>query len=135
MRMSLRCPQVCATGRLERPLQCVVVILRLAARRIMLVPHEWTLSYSREIVVVAGAKRFRCVEVSLQPNFIGKGASGFRDTSFQFIAKCDVDIRKEFFANVVLTALAPPTMRSRWLLRFGMDWRIRHVFPHLSAGF
>ena len=46
------CPQVCATGRLERPLQCVVVILRLAARRIMLVPHEWTLSYSRGIVVV-----------------------------------------------------------------------------------
>ena len=52
VRMSLRCPQVCATSRLERPLQCVVVILRLAARRIMLVPHEWTLSYSRGIVVV-----------------------------------------------------------------------------------
>ena len=53
VRMSLRCPQVCATGRLERPLQCVVVmILRLAARRIMLVPHEWTLCYSRGIVVV-----------------------------------------------------------------------------------
>ena len=52
VRMSLRCPQVCATGRLERPLQCVVVILRLAARRITLVPHEWTLSYSRGIVVV-----------------------------------------------------------------------------------
>ena len=52
VRMSLRCPQVCATGRLERPLQCVVVIIRLAARRIMLVPHEWTLSYSRGIVVV-----------------------------------------------------------------------------------
>ena len=43
--------QVCATGRLEPPLQCVVVILRLAARRTMLVPHEWTLSYSRGIVV------------------------------------------------------------------------------------
>ena len=55
VRMSLRCPQVCATGRLERPLQCVVVILRLAARRIMLVPHEWTLSHSREIVVVVAS--------------------------------------------------------------------------------
>ena len=53
VRMSLRCPQVCATGRLERPLQCVVVmILRLPARRIMLVPHEWTLCYSRGIIVV-----------------------------------------------------------------------------------
>ena len=50
--MSLRVPQVCATSRLERSLQCVVVILRLAARRIMLVSHEWTLSYSRGIDVV-----------------------------------------------------------------------------------
>ena len=53
VRMSLRCPQVCATERLERPLQCaVMMILCLAARRIMLVPHEWTPCYSRVIVVV-----------------------------------------------------------------------------------
>ena len=51
VRMSMKCPQVCATSRLERPLQCVVVvILRLAARRIMLVPHEWTLWCFRGIV-------------------------------------------------------------------------------------
>ena len=50
--MSLRCPQVCATGRLERSLQCVaVMILRLAARRTTLVPHEWTLCYSNLIVL------------------------------------------------------------------------------------
>ena len=52
VRMSLRCPQVCATGRLERPLQVCSSVLRLAARRIMLVPHEWTLNHSRVIVVV-----------------------------------------------------------------------------------
>ena len=63
--------------------------------------------------------------------------------------KCDVDIRKDLYDNVVLssgmtifqgmvermtnelTALAPSTMRSRWLLRFGMYWRIYLVceFP------
>ena len=56
---------------------------------------------------------------------------------FQNVMKCDVDIRKDLYDNVVLssgttfcqgmvarmtnelTALAPSTMRSRWLLRFG----------------
>ena len=63
MRMSLRCPQVCVTGRLERPLQCVVVMmLRLAARRIMLVPHEWTRCYSQGIVFVFAeyCREFHC---------------------------------------------------------------------------
>ena len=39
-------------GPRHRSPQCVGVILRRAARRIMLVPHEWTLSYSRGSVVV-----------------------------------------------------------------------------------
>ena len=45
------------------------------------------------------AERFRCVEVLFQPNFMGKGASGIHDTSFQ--VKCDVDIREVVYANVV----------------------------------
>ena len=36
-------------------------------------------------IITFGAKRFPCAEVLLQPNFIGKRASRFRDTSFQFI--------------------------------------------------
>ena len=52
-------------------------------------------------VITVGAKRFHCAEVLLHPIFIGKGVSGFHDTSFQFIVKCDVDIRKELYANVV----------------------------------
>ena len=77
---------------------------------------------------------------------IGKATNGFHDTSFQYIMKCDVYIRKDLYNNVVLsggttishrmfermtnelTALAPSTMRSRWLLRFGMHWRIYLVY-------
>merc|ERR1712130_201087 len=80
-------------------------------------------------VIVIGNERFRCPEVLFQPSFVGKEASGVHDTTFQSIMKCDVDIRKDLYANVVLsggttmfpgigermtkelTALAPSTMK------------------------
>jgi actin beta/gamma 1 len=80
-------------------------------------------------IITVGNERFRCPEVLFQPSFIGKEASGIHDTTFQSIMKCDVDIRKDLYANVVLsggttmfagigermtkelTALAPSTMK------------------------
>merc|ERR1712010_44268 len=54
-------------------------------------------------VITVGNERFRCPEVLFQPSFIGKEASGIHDTAFQSIMKCDVDIRKDLYANVVLS--------------------------------
>jgi len=80
-------------------------------------------------IITVGNERFRCPEVLFQPSFLGKEASGIHDTCFQSIMKCDVDIRKDLYANVVLsggttmfpgigermtkelTALAPSTMK------------------------
>ena len=80
-------------------------------------------------VITVGSERFRCPEVLFQPALIGKESSGIHDTTFQSIMKCDVDIRKDLYANVVLsggttmfpgigermtkelTALAPSTMK------------------------
>ena len=80
-------------------------------------------------VIVIGNERFRCPEVLFQPSLVGKEASGVHDCTFQTIMKCDVDIRKDLYANVVLsggttmfpgiaermtkeiTALAPSTMK------------------------
>jgi len=80
-------------------------------------------------VITVGNERFRCAEVLFQPSLIGKEASGAHDTMFQTIMKCDVDIRKDLYANIVLsggttmfpgiaerltkeiTALAPATMK------------------------
>mmetsp|Transcript_18715 Transcript_18715/g.57568 ORF Transcript_18715/g.57568 Transcript_18715/m.57568 type:complete len:378 (-) Transcript_18715:351-1484(-) len=80
-------------------------------------------------VIVIGNERFRCPEVLFQPSFIGKEASGIHDCTFQTIMKCDVDIRKDLYSNIVLsggttmypgigermtkeiTALAPSTMK------------------------
>merc|ERR1712232_78202 len=54
-------------------------------------------------VITVGNERFRCPEVLFQPSFIGKEAIGVHDTTFQSIMKCDVDIRKDLYANVVLS--------------------------------
>merc|ERR1712139_48196 len=80
-------------------------------------------------VITIGNERFRCPEGLFQPSFIGKEAAGIHDTMFQTIMKCDVDIRKDLYANIVLsggttmfqgiserltkeiTALAPATMK------------------------
>ena len=47
-------------------------------------------------IITVGAERFRCVEVLFQP------CSRIHDTSFQYIMKCDVYIRKDLYDNVVL---------------------------------
>ncbi|KAF4323451.1 hypothetical protein JM18_001159 [Phytophthora kernoviae] len=80
-------------------------------------------------VIVIGNERFRTPEVLFQPSLIGKEASGIHDCTFQTIMKCDVDIRKDLYCNIVLsggttmypgigermtkelTALAPSTMK------------------------
>ena len=54
-------------------------------------------------IIIVGAERFRCVKVLFQPSFTGTEASGFHDTSFHNVMKCDADIRKELYANVVLS--------------------------------
>merc|ERR1711985_200997 len=54
-------------------------------------------------LITLGSERFRCPEVLFQPSFIGKEANGIHETTFQSIMKCDIDIRKDLYANVVLS--------------------------------
>ena len=56
----------------------------------------------------AGAERFRCVEMLLQSSFIGRGATGFHDTSFQHTMKCDLDIRKNFVRQCCVFSTRKP---------------------------
>jgi actin, other eukaryote len=84
-------------------------------------------------VITIGAERFRCPEVLFQPSFIGMETPGIHETTYNSM-KCDVDIRKDLYGNIVLsggstmfpgiadrmskeiTALAPSSMKSRSLL-------------------
>jgi len=54
-------------------------------------------------VITVGNERFRCPEVLFQPNMIGMEQEGIHKLTFQSIMKCDVDIRKDLYANVVMS--------------------------------
>ncbi|KAG5449685.1 Actin-1 [Clonorchis sinensis] len=80
-------------------------------------------------VITIGNERFRCPEALFQPSFLGMESAGIHETTYNSIMKCDVDIRKDLYANTVLsggstmypgiadrmqkeiTALAPSTMK------------------------
>ena len=80
-------------------------------------------------VITIGNERFRCTEALFQPSFLGMEAAGIHETLYNSIMKCDVDIRKDLYGNIVLsggstmfpgiadrvqkeiTALAPSTMK------------------------
>merc|ERR1711939_827386 len=48
-------------------------------------------------------ERFRCPEVLFQPNLIGRESDGIHKLTFQSIMKCDIDIRKDLYANIVMS--------------------------------
>jgi len=78
--------------------------------------------------ITVGAERFRCAEILFDPSKIGMEQEGVHQLTYDSIMKCDVDIRRDLYSNVVLsggttmfpgiaervkkelTALAPNTM-------------------------
>jgi len=80
-------------------------------------------------VITIGSSRFRTPEALFAPNQLGLEDEGIHKLVYDSILKCDVDIRKDLYANIVLSggstmylgiqdrlekemkALAPPTMK------------------------
>merc|ERR1712142_618011 len=80
-------------------------------------------------VITIGNERFRAPESLFQPSFLGMESSGIHETGYVSIMKCDIDIRKDLYANTVMsggttmyagiadrmqkeiTALAPSTLK------------------------
>ena len=54
-------------------------------------------------IITVGNERFRCPEVIFQPSFIGLDSPGLHESLFNSIMKCDVDIRQDMFASIVLS--------------------------------
>jgi actin len=54
-------------------------------------------------VITIGNERFRCPEVLFNPSLIGMEQQGIHQLTFQSIMKCDVDIRKDLYANIVMS--------------------------------
>ena len=47
--------------------------------------------------------RFRAPEALFQPAFLGLEAAGIHETTYNSIFKCDLDIRRDLYGNVVLS--------------------------------
>lgn len=80
-------------------------------------------------VITIGNERFRAAEALFRPNDLGLEAVGIDQTTYNSIIKCDVDVRKELYGNIVMsggttlfpgiaermqkeiTALAPSSMK------------------------
>eukprot|EP00960_Hanusia_phi_P065317 766058-Hanusia_phi.AAC.2 len=80
-------------------------------------------------VIAIGNERFRCPEALFKPSLIGLENPGVHEMTYNSIMKCDVDIRKDLYSNIIIsggttmyeglperlqkeiTALAPPTMK------------------------
>jgi actin-related protein len=54
-------------------------------------------------IIVIGNERFRCPEVLFQPNLTGLEMDSIAKSTYETIMKCDVDIRKDLYANIVLS--------------------------------
>merc|ERR1712138_209195 len=46
---------------------------------------------------------FRTPECLFQPSFLGMEQTGIHETTYDSIMKCDVDIRRDLYANTVLS--------------------------------
>merc|ERR1712165_136265 len=54
-------------------------------------------------VITIGNERFRAPEALFQPSFLGMESCGIHETTYNSIMKCDVDIRKDLYANTVMS--------------------------------
>ena len=91
--------------------------------------HERSYELPDGQVIVVGNERFRCPEVLFQPALLGMESKGIHELTFDSIMKCDIDVRKHLYGNIVLSggntmfpgfaermkkeleALAPSTMK------------------------
>jgi len=54
-------------------------------------------------LIKVGNPQFRCPEALFKPQQIGLEAPGFHEMVYKSIQKCDIDVRRDLFGNVVLS--------------------------------
>ncbi|CAF4370240.1 unnamed protein product [Didymodactylos carnosus] len=82
-------------------------------------------------IITIGNERFRCPETLFSPALIGLEQPGIHEMLYNTIMKCDIDVRRELYGNIVLsggtsmfpgladrmqkemTMLVPATMKTR----------------------
>ncbi|CAF3507568.1 unnamed protein product [Rotaria socialis] len=54
-------------------------------------------------IITIGNERFRCPEALFAPATVGREDGGIAEMVYNTIMKCDIDIRKDLYANIVLS--------------------------------
>eukprot|EP00274_Cyanoptyche_gloeocystis_P008289 CAMPEP_0196655176 /NCGR_PEP_ID=MMETSP1086-20130531/4918_1 /TAXON_ID=77921 /ORGANISM="Cyanoptyche gloeocystis , Strain SAG4.97" /LENGTH=374 /DNA_ID=CAMNT_0041987337 /DNA_START=198 /DNA_END=1322 /DNA_ORIENTATION=- len=54
-------------------------------------------------VVTVGTERFRCPEVLFAPELLGRDALGLHHSIYNCVNRCDVDVRRDLYSNIVLS--------------------------------
>lgn len=54
-------------------------------------------------VITFGNQQIRCPEVLFQPKILGKDFDGVHKLSYNCVQKCDIDVRRELFENILLS--------------------------------
>jgi actin-related protein len=75
--------------------------------------------------IVVGNERFRCPEIMFQPSHAGLDLEGIHLHSYYSIMKCDVEIRKDLFANIILAGGST--------LFDGMNQRLEYEIQQLAS--
>lgn len=63
-------------------------------------------------VITIGNERFRAPEALFQPSVLGLESGGIHVTTFNSIMKCDVDVRKDLYGNIVMVSFLDITIAS-----------------------
>ena len=73
-----------------------------------------------------GNERFRAPEVLFQPSFLGGELLGIHELLSRSVGKCDIDIRKELYSNIVLSGGTTmyPGITDR------IQKELRNIVPH-----
>jgi len=54
-------------------------------------------------VITIGNERFRCPEILFRPSMVGRDNAGIHESTYNSIMKCDVDVRKDLYANIIMS--------------------------------
>jgi len=54
-------------------------------------------------VITVGSQIIRCPETLFKPTFIGKEFPGLHNLTYQTVTKCDIDVRRDLYQNIILS--------------------------------
>eukprot|EP01043_Picozoa_sp_COSAG02_P050635 COSAG02_NODE_5229_length_4522_cov_31.762605_3_plen_377_part_00 len=54
-------------------------------------------------VITLGNERFRCPEALFDPSLLGMETAGIQELAYNSIMKCDIDIRRSLYGNIVMS--------------------------------